>query len=284
MKTNIWKQLSNCSWLKSLHSDALGWKYRIQLLLVKAMASSYSWLKANLRKIVFNYSWLKLLYANNVSNWSWLKYHSQLFLDDIIAFNYSWLKLLCPSTLGWKSNLLGNIKDSLGNKHIRELLEIYWESISKAFRFGELLPDKIAEEISNLSYTCHEMFILDKYFEETCWGKCWWGYLSKESCWYETRLVSSWNLAREKSWGNFVGRYLLRKPNRNFVDTRVQMGNINHLAGEENLPLRIITINNGLLKVTCTEENNCSTLENTSWILIMLRITLNLLERLMNMG
>lgn len=33
-----------------------------------------------------------------------------------------------------------------------------------------------------------------------------------------------------------MGIYLLGKLSLNFVDTRVQMGNINHLAGEGNLP------------------------------------------------
>lgn len=77
-----------------------------------------------------------------------------------------------------------------------------------------------------------------------------------------------------------MGRYLLGKPSRNFVDTRVQLGNINHFAREE-LAMRIITNVDGLMKENCTDEKNFSTLENTSCILILLGIILNFLERLL---
>lgn len=71
------------SWLKPLHSTALDWKYRIELLLVEAIAFGCSWMEAKL-----------------------CKYSIQLLLDETNiwknnVFKRSWPKISHSITLGW---------------------------------------------------------------------------------------------------------------------------------------------------------------------------------------
>lgn len=97
--------------------------------------------------------------------------------------------------------------------------------------------------------------------------------------------MSSWSFAKEKYKGDSMGGYLLGKPSRNFVDTRVQSRNVNHLVGEEkNLSWETTPTKLVFWKWLVLKKINILLLRATleSWYL--LRIKLNFFERLLNPG